>query len=135
MHLSDLKNLHVTELVDMAITNEIDGASRLRKQELIFALLKNQAKKGESIFGEGTLEVLPDGFGFLRSPDTSYLAGTDDIYVARARSGASTCTPATRSTARSAPRKTASATSRWSRSTRSTTSLPRTRKTRSCSRT
>ena len=81
MHLSDLKNLHVTELVDMAIKNEIDGASRLRKQELIFALLKNQAKKGESIFGEGTLEVLPDGFGFLRSPDTSYLAGTDDIYV------------------------------------------------------
>src|SRR4030066_524793 len=81
MHLSDLKNLHVTELVDMAITNEIDGASRLRKQDLIFALLKNQAKKGESIFGEGTLEVLPDGFGFLRSPDTSYLAGPDDIYV------------------------------------------------------
>ena len=81
MHLSDLKNLHVTELVDMAIKNEIDGASRLRKQELIFALLKNQAKKGESIFGEGTLEVLPDGFGFLRSPDTSYLASTDDIYV------------------------------------------------------
>ncbi len=81
MHLSDLKNLHVTELVDMAINNEIDGANRLRKQELIFALLKNRAKKGESIFGEGTLEVLPDGFGFLRSPDTSYLAGTDDIYV------------------------------------------------------
>jgi transcription termination factor Rho len=53
----------------------------MRKQELIFALLKNQAKKGESIYGGGTLEVLPDGFGFLRSPDTSYLAGTDDIYV------------------------------------------------------
>ncbi len=65
----------------MAISNEIDGANRLRKQDLIFALLKNQAKKGESIFGEGTLEVLPDGFGFLRSPDTSYLAGPDDIYV------------------------------------------------------
>ena len=81
MHLSELKNLHVTELVDMAITNEIEGANRLRKQELIFALLKNQARKGESIFGEGTLEVLPDGFGFLRSPDTSYLAGPDDIYV------------------------------------------------------
>ena len=81
MHLSDLKNLHVTELVDMAITNEIDGANRLRKQDLIFALLKNQARKGESIFGEGTLEVLQDGFGFLRSPDTSYLAGPDDIYV------------------------------------------------------
>ncbi len=81
MHLSDLKSLHVAELVDMAVNNEVDGANRLRKQELIFALLKNQAKKGESIYGGGTLEVLPDGFGFLRSPDTSYLAGTDDIYV------------------------------------------------------
>ena len=81
MHLSELKTLHVSELLDMAIASEIDGANRLRKQELIFALLKNRAKKGENIFGEGTLEVLPDGFGFLRSPDTSYLAGTDDIYV------------------------------------------------------
>ncbi|WP_215777055.1 MULTISPECIES: transcription termination factor Rho [unclassified Paludibacterium] len=81
MHLSDLKHLPVTQLVEMAIANEIDGANRLRKQDLIFALLKNQAKKGESIYGEGTLEVLPDGFGFLRSPDTSYLAGPDDIYV------------------------------------------------------
>jgi transcription termination factor Rho len=65
----------------MATANEVDGANRMRKQELIFALLKNRAKKGESIFGDGTLEVLPDGFGFLRSPDTSYLASTDDIYV------------------------------------------------------
>jgi len=81
MHLSDLKNLHVTELIEMAIANQIDGANRLRKQDLIFAMLKNQARKGESIFGEGTLEVLQDGFGFLRSPDTSYLAGPDDIYV------------------------------------------------------
>ncbi|MBM3351162.1 MAG: transcription termination factor Rho [Betaproteobacteria bacterium] len=81
MHLSDLKHLSVTELVAMANTNEIDNASRMRKQELIFAILKNKAKKGESIYGDGTLEVLQDGFGFLRSPDTSYLAGTDDIYV------------------------------------------------------
>src|SRR5579864_7773577 len=81
MHLSDLKNLHVTELVEMAISNEIENANRMRKQDLIFALLKTQAKKGESIFGEGVLEVLPDGFGFLRSPDTSYLAGPDDIYI------------------------------------------------------
>jgi transcription termination factor Rho len=81
MYLSELKNLHVTELVEMAVTNEIDGANRMRKQELIFAMLKNRAKKGEAIFGDGTLEVLPDGFGFLRSPDTSYLASTDDIYV------------------------------------------------------
>jgi transcription termination factor Rho len=81
MHLSELKSLHVTELVDMAVADQIDGANRLRKQDLIFAMLKHQAKKGESIFGDGTLEVLPDGFGFLRSPDTSYLASTDDIYV------------------------------------------------------
>ncbi|MBM3344217.1 MAG: transcription termination factor Rho [Betaproteobacteria bacterium] len=81
MHLSDLKNLPIGELVEMAVKNEVDGANRLRKQELIFALLKNQAKKGDAIYGGGTLEVLPDGFGFLRSPDTSYLAGTDDIYV------------------------------------------------------
>jgi len=81
MQLSELKTLHVSQLLEMAVANEIDNANRLRKQELIFALLKNRAKKGESIFGDGTLEVLPDGFGFLRSPDTSYLASTDDIYV------------------------------------------------------
>jgi len=81
MHLSELKTLHVSELLDKATQNGVDGASRMRKQDLIFAMLKSQAKKGESIFGDGTLEVLPDGFGFLRSPDTSYLASTDDIYV------------------------------------------------------
>ena len=81
MHLSELKALHVSQLLDMAVANEIEGANRLRKHELIFALLKNQAKKNETIFGDGTLETLPDGFGFLRSPDTSYLASTDDIYV------------------------------------------------------
>ena len=53
MHLSELKSLHVTELVDMAVASQIDGANRLRKQDLIFAMLKNQAKKGESIFGDG----------------------------------------------------------------------------------
>ena len=81
MHLSELKSLHVSALIEMAQTYEVEGANRMRKQELIFALLKNRAKKGEAIFGDGTLEVLPDGFGFLRSPDTSYLASTDDIYV------------------------------------------------------
>jgi transcription termination factor Rho len=81
MQLSELKSLHVTELVEQAVANQLENANRMRKQDLIFALLKNQAKKGESIFGDGTLEVLPDGFGFLRSPDTSYLASTDDIYV------------------------------------------------------
>ena len=81
MHLSELKAKHVSELVELANAMEIDGANRLRKHDLIFAMLKMQAKKGESIFGGGVLEVLPDGFGFLRSPDTSYLAGTDDIYI------------------------------------------------------
>ena len=81
MHLSELKTKHVSELLDIANTMEIDGANRMRKHDLIFALLKTHAKKGESIHGEGVLEVLPDGFGFLRSPDTSYLAGTDDIYI------------------------------------------------------
>ena len=81
MHLSELKSKHVAELLDQANAMEIDGANRMRKHDLIFAMLKAHAKKGESIFGEGVLEVLPDGFGFLRSPDTSYLAGTDDIYI------------------------------------------------------
>jgi len=81
MHLNDLKSLHVTALVDMAISLQIDNAQRMRKQELMFAILKKHAKNGEPIYGDGTLEVLPDGFGFLRSPETSYLASTDDIYV------------------------------------------------------
>ena len=81
MRLSELKTLHVGQLLETAVENNIDGANRMRKHELIFALLKNQARKGETIYGDGALEVLPDGFGFLRSPDTSYLAGTDDIYV------------------------------------------------------
>jgi transcription termination factor Rho len=81
MHLSELKALPVTQLVELAVSLEIDNASRLRKQELMFAILKKKAKLGEQIFGDGVLEVLPDGFGFLRSPESSYLASTDDIYL------------------------------------------------------
>ena len=81
MHLSDLKQLHVSQLLDMAFSLEVDNAQRLRKQELMFAILKKKAKSGETIYGDGTLEILPDGFGFLRSPDSSYLASTDDIYI------------------------------------------------------
>lgn len=81
MHLSELKSLHVSELIEMANGLEIENANRLRKQELMFAILKKRAKTGETIFGDGTLEVLPDGFGFLRSPEMSYLASTDDIYI------------------------------------------------------
>ncbi|MBI5898713.1 MAG: transcription termination factor Rho [Rhodocyclales bacterium] len=81
MHLSELKAHHVSQLLEMAAANNIEGANRLRKQELIYALLKNQARKGETIFGDGVLEILPDGFGFLRAPEESYLASTDDIYI------------------------------------------------------
>ncbi|MBO5658238.1 MAG: transcription termination factor Rho [Duodenibacillus sp.] len=81
MHLSELKTLHISQLLDMATELEIDNAQRMRKQELMFAILKKRSKAGEQIFGDGTLEVLPDGFGFLRSPDTNYLASTDDIYI------------------------------------------------------
>ncbi|MGH1360209.1 MAG: transcription termination factor Rho [Burkholderiaceae bacterium] len=81
MHLSELKAQHVSQLLEMAGELEIENANRLRKQELMFAILKRKAKSGDSIFGDGVLEVLPDGFGFLRSPETSYLASPDDIYI------------------------------------------------------
>lgn len=81
MHLSDLKSKHVSELLDIALELDVDNASRLRKQELMFAILKKRAKAGEQIFGDGALEILPDGFGFLRSPVSSYLASTEDIYI------------------------------------------------------
>jgi len=81
MQISDLKHLPVTKLIDLANESKVDNAGRMRKQDLIFAILKNKAKNGDTLYGQGTLEVLPDGFGFLRSADTSYLAGPDDIYV------------------------------------------------------
>lgn len=81
MHLTELKSQHVSQLLEMASSLEIDNAHRMRKQELMFAILKKRAKAGETIFGDGALEVLPDGFGFLRSPETSYLASPDDIYI------------------------------------------------------
>jgi len=81
MHLNELKAQHVSQLLEIAASLEIENASRLRKQELMFAIMKRRAKQGEQIFGDGVLEVLPDGFGFLRSPETSYLASTDDIYI------------------------------------------------------
>ncbi|WP_334118634.1 transcription termination factor Rho [Limnobacter sp.] len=81
MYLSELKTQHVSALLEVAGGLEIENANRMRKQELMFAILKKRAKNGEQIFGDGVLEVLPDGFGFLRSPETSYLASPDDIYI------------------------------------------------------
>ena len=81
MHLSELKTLHVSRLLEMAGELGVDNANRMRKQELVYAILKSIAKNGELIHGGGTLEVMNDGHGFLRTPDTSYLPNTDDIYV------------------------------------------------------
>jgi len=81
MHLNDLKAKKISELIEMANTMNIENAASMRRQELIFALLQAQTEKNGMIFGEGVLETLPDGFGFLRSPDYSYLPGPDDIYV------------------------------------------------------
>jgi len=81
MNLSELKLKPATELIEIAQKMGIEGTARSRKQDIIFSILKSHAKKGEDIFGNGVLEILQDGFGFLRSADSSYLAGPDDIYV------------------------------------------------------
>src|SRR5690625_7192227 len=81
MHLNELKALHVSQLLEMAASLNIENASRMRKQELMFAIMKNRAKQGEQILGDGVLEVLPDGFGFVRSPEAAYLGRTDDIDI------------------------------------------------------
>ncbi|CAN7346804.1 transcription termination factor Rho [Acidovorax sp. Leaf78] len=81
MHLNELKALHVSEVLKQAEELEIENTGRMRKQELMFAIIKKRAKAGEQVFADGVLEILPDGFGFLRSPDTSFTASTDDIYI------------------------------------------------------
>jgi len=81
MNLTELKEKSISELVQLAETMKLEHLARTRKQDIIFAILKSHAKGGEDIFGGGVLEILQDGFGFLRSSDSSYLAGPDDIYV------------------------------------------------------
>src|SRR5512139_4222909 len=81
MHLKELKKKTSAELVAMAEDLGVEGASTLRRQDIMFAILKEVAEDGEEIMGLGTIEVLTDGFGFLRSPEANYLAGPDDIYV------------------------------------------------------
>ncbi|HEY4070960.1 MAG TPA: Rho termination factor N-terminal domain-containing protein, partial [Sphingomicrobium sp.] len=82
MHLKELKKKTPADLVAMAEEMGVEGASTMRKQDLMFSILKVQAENGVEIMGSGTIEVLNDGFGFLRSPEANYLAGPDDIYVA-----------------------------------------------------
>jgi transcription termination factor Rho len=81
MNLTELKEKPIAALLDIANEMGLEGVARSRKQDVIFSILKAHAKNGESIYGQGVLEILQDGFGFLRSPDGSYLAGPDDIYV------------------------------------------------------
>ena len=81
MHLNELKALHVSEVLKQAEELEIENTGRMRKQELMFAIIKKRAKAGEQVNADGVLEVLPDGFGFLRNMDTSFTASTDDIYI------------------------------------------------------
>jgi len=81
MYLTQLKQRNITELNEIARELKIEGAANLRKQELIFAILQAQTEKNGVIYGEGVLETLPDGFGFLRAPDSNYLPGPDDIYI------------------------------------------------------
>jgi len=81
MNLSELKKKSTAEIYELAKSMGIDSLSRVRKEEVIFAILKTHARTGEAIYGEGTLEILQDGFGFLRSQDSNYIAGADDLYV------------------------------------------------------
>ncbi len=81
MNLTDLKTKPIDELIKLGEDNGLENLGRLRKQDIIFTILKRHAKSGEDIYSDGVLEILPDGFGFLRSADGSYLAGPDDIYV------------------------------------------------------
>ena len=81
MHVSELQTQHISKLLEMAEQHGIENANRLRKQDLVFSIVRHMMKQGENFSCSGTLEILPDGFGFLRSTDTSYLASPDDIYV------------------------------------------------------
>ena len=81
MNLTDLKKQSAAELMELALSMKLDGLARNRKQDLIFAIVKEHAKQGDEVYTTGVLELLPDGFGFLRSPEDSYIAGPDDIYV------------------------------------------------------
>ena len=81
MQLSELKTLPVQELISLGEGHGVENAARMKRQDIVFGILKNKAKQGEDIDGGGVLEILQDGFGFLRSPDSSYLSGPDDIYV------------------------------------------------------
>jgi transcription termination factor Rho len=111
--LEDLKARTPTELLAFAEEHDIENASAMLKQDMLFAILKRLAENETTIIGEGVVEVLQDGFGFLRSPDANYLPGPDDIYVSPSQIVGLLCALATRWKARSEAQKTASVISRF----------------------
>ena len=110
--LAELKDKNITDLAKIAKELNIPGASGMRKQELIFQILRAQTEKSGLIFSEGVLECLPDGFGFLRAPEYNYLHGPTTFTSRRRKSASSTCAPATLSRAKFVRRKMANAISR-----------------------
>ncbi len=135
MNLTELKQKPIAELLEMSDAMGLENMARSRKQDIIFALLKKHAKSGEEISGDGVLEILQDGFGFLRSADSSYLAGPDDIYVSPSQIRRFNLRTGDTIIGKIRPPKRASVTSPCSRSTRSTSIVRRMRRTRFSSRT
>jgi transcription termination factor Rho len=122
MHLSELKAKTPGDLLAFAESLQIENASSLRKQDIMFAILKTLAENEQAIYGDGTLEILPDGFGFLRSPQANFLPGPDDIYVSPAQVRRFGLRTGDTVEGQIRAPKDGSATSRCSRSTRSTSS-------------
>lgn len=112
MNLTDLKKMPAAELVALAQSMNVEGTARSRKQDIIFAILKHVAKNGDEIFGDGVMEIMQDGYGFLRSGDSSIWPAPMTFMSRRARSDASICAPETPSPGESAHPRKASATSR-----------------------
>ena len=133
MHLAELKQKSIADLNEVARDLKIDGAPNLRKQELIFAILQAQTANNGVVFGEGVLETLPDGFGFLRAPDSNYLPGPDDIYISPSQIRVLIYELATLCPGRSGRRRRANGILRCSRSRRSITKILKYLATRSCS--
>ena len=135
MNLKDLKEKKINELTSVAKKYNIEGAASLRRQDLIFAILQAQSEQNGLIYGEGVLETLPDGFGFLRAPDYNYLPGPDDIYVSPSQIRKFGLRTGDIISGQIRPRKKAKDTSRSLRSKNSTTTSPRRPKRKSSSTT
>src|SRR5437867_3005832 len=129
LHISELQALNIKELSKLGKKYKIAEAGKMSKQDLIFAILQAQAEKHGLIFSEGVLEVLPEGYGFLRSPDYSYLPGPDDIYISPSQIRKFDLRTGDIVSGQIRMPTKGSATSRWSRSTPSTSSRPRRRAT------